>query len=170
MASGGSIAGSGPCLLRLVVLAAAPVARLPCRNGGCSTLAMLAAFPSGLGFAVALRCVWDFGWTDTAHLPLSLRRGDWSWWVSTATCAAPCTWASQWAGSALGLLRHANPVAITAVAAVALAAHLFVVFYEEPTLRKKFGADYEEYRQNVGRWWPHVRTGKSHSIGAPSSP
>jgi hypothetical protein len=32
--------------------------------------------------------------------------------------------------------------------------HLFVVFYEEPTLRKKFGADYEEYCRNVRRWWP----------------
>jgi hypothetical protein len=35
---------------------------------------------------------------------------------------------------------HANPRVITAVAAVALGVHLFVVFYEEPTLRKKFGA------------------------------
>jgi len=33
-----------------------------------------------------------------------------------------------------------------------LAAHLFVVFYEEPTLRKKFSAAYEEYCRNVPRW------------------
>ena len=33
---------------------------------------------------------------------------------------------------------------VTAVA-VALGIHLFVLFYEEPTLRVKFGADYEEY-------------------------
>jgi protein-S-isoprenylcysteine O-methyltransferase Ste14 len=33
--------------------------------------------------------------------------------------------------------------------------HLFVVFYEEPTLRKKFGAAYEEYRRSVSRWIPH---------------
>jgi len=46
---------------------------------------------------------------------------------------------------------------MAAVAAVALGVHLFVVFYEEPTLRKKFGAEYEEYRQNVRRWWPRVR-------------
>jgi protein-S-isoprenylcysteine O-methyltransferase Ste14 len=32
--------------------------------------------------------------------------------------------------------------------------HLFVVFYEEPTLRKKFGADYEEYCKAVPRWIP----------------
>jgi hypothetical protein len=44
-----------------------------------------------------------------------------------------------------------------AVAAVALGVHLFVVLYEEPTLRKKFGAEYEEYCRNVRRWWPRLR-------------
>jgi hypothetical protein len=53
--------------------------------------------------------------------------------------------------------RHANPLVIAAVAAVAFAVHLFVVFYEEPTLHAKFGPEYEEYRQNVGRWWPRLR-------------
>ena len=32
--------------------------------------------------------------------------------------------------------------------------HLFVVLYEEPTLRRTFGRDYEEYCRRVGRWWP----------------
>lgn len=32
--------------------------------------------------------------------------------------------------------------------------HLFVVFYEEPTLRRQFGQSYEEYRRNVPRWIP----------------
>jgi protein-S-isoprenylcysteine O-methyltransferase Ste14 len=50
------------------------------------------------------------------------------------------------------ILGHGNPVMITFVAAVALGVHLFVVFYEEPTLRKKFGADHEEYCRNVRRW------------------
>jgi protein-S-isoprenylcysteine O-methyltransferase Ste14 len=52
---------------------------------------------------------------------------------------------------------HPNPMAIAAVAAVALGVHLFVVFHEEPTLRKKFGAGYDEYCRNVRRWWPRVR-------------
>jgi protein-S-isoprenylcysteine O-methyltransferase Ste14 len=52
---------------------------------------------------------------------------------------------------------HADPAAIAVVAAVALGVHLFVVSYEEPTLRGKFGADYEEYCRNVDRWWPRVR-------------
>ena len=44
-------------------------------------------------------------------------------------------------------------VALVAVVAVAL----FVRFYEEPTLREKFGADYEEYCRNVPRWIPRLR-------------
>jgi len=38
-----------------------------------------------------------------------------------------------------------------------LAAHLFVVLYEEPTLGKKFGAEYDTYRANVPRWVPRVK-------------
>lgn len=32
--------------------------------------------------------------------------------------------------------------------------HLFVVLYEEPHLRRLFGADYEDYCSRVGRWLP----------------
>ena len=32
--------------------------------------------------------------------------------------------------------------------------HLFVIFYEEPTLRETFDGDYESYCEQVGRWWP----------------
>jgi protein-S-isoprenylcysteine O-methyltransferase Ste14 len=35
-----------------------------------------------------------------------------------------------------------------------LAAHIFVVVYEEPTLRRTFGQEYDAYRARVGRWWP----------------
>ena len=35
-----------------------------------------------------------------------------------------------------------------------VAAYLFVMFYEEPTLRRKFGVAYEEYLQSVPRWIP----------------
>lgn len=41
-----------------------------------------------------------------------------------------------------------------------LVAHLFVVWYEEPTLRRAFGEEYEAYRRRVRRWWPrHSRGG-----------
>jgi protein-S-isoprenylcysteine O-methyltransferase Ste14 len=35
-----------------------------------------------------------------------------------------------------------------------LITHLFVVAYEEPTLRRTFGKDYEMYCGQAGRWWP----------------
>lgn len=35
--------------------------------------------------------------------------------------------------------------------------HLFVVYYEEPTLRSKFGESYEQYSKTVPRWMPRVR-------------
>ncbi|MGH7589171.1 MAG: methyltransferase family protein [Gemmatimonadota bacterium] len=34
------------------------------------------------------------------------------------------------------------------------AAHLFAVLYEEPALRRRFGASYEEYRRTTPRWLP----------------
>jgi protein-S-isoprenylcysteine O-methyltransferase Ste14 len=37
-----------------------------------------------------------------------------------------------------------------------LATHLFVVSYEEPTLRRTFGQEYEAYCRRVRRWWPSV--------------
>jgi protein-S-isoprenylcysteine O-methyltransferase Ste14 len=37
-----------------------------------------------------------------------------------------------------------------------LAAHAFVVWYEEPTLRRTFGQEYEKYCHQVGRWWPRA--------------
>jgi protein-S-isoprenylcysteine O-methyltransferase Ste14 len=40
---------------------------------------------------------------------------------------------------------------------VAVGFHLFVVFYEEPTLRKKYGASYDEFCRNVPRWLPRLR-------------
>jgi protein-S-isoprenylcysteine O-methyltransferase Ste14 len=30
----------------------------------------------------------------------------------------------------------------------------FVRFYEEPTLRRQFGDEYEQYRRRVRGWWP----------------
>ncbi len=35
--------------------------------------------------------------------------------------------------------------------------YLFVLIYEEPYLRRNFGADYEKYCSKVGRWLPSFR-------------
>jgi protein-S-isoprenylcysteine O-methyltransferase Ste14 len=36
-------------------------------------------------------------------------------------------------------------------------ANLFILLYEEPTLRRQFGESYEQYKQSVGRWTPRLR-------------
>lgn len=40
---------------------------------------------------------------------------------------------------------------------VFLAFHAFVTYYEEPTLRRKFGASYENYLKRVPRWIPRFK-------------
>jgi len=42
-------------------------------------------------------------------------------------------------------------------AAVWLAFHLFVLLYEEPVLRKRYGEEYERFLAAVPRWLPRVR-------------
>ena len=41
-------------------------------------------------------------------------------------------------------------------ALVFVAFHIFVLAYEEPTLRESFGAEYETYCANVPRWIPRL--------------
>lgn len=63
------------------------------------------------------------------------------------------------AGLALGgaaLFYESVPLLVYGVIFL-LACHLFVVSYEEPTLRRTFGAEYESYCHRVRRWWPGVR-------------
>ncbi len=44
------------------------------------------------------------------------------------------------------------------------AAHAFVILYEEPTLRRKFGDGYEQYLRSVPRWLPRVPKNYSNQI------
>jgi len=53
------------------------------------------------------------------------------------------------------------PLVVYAVLA-GIGCHVFVVLYEEPTLCKRFGAEYERYRGNVWRWIPHVPQPRTH--------
>lgn len=50
------------------------------------------------------------------------------------------------------------PVLVEAGVFVVLA-NLFVMGYEEPTLRRQFGESYEKYSRTVGRWIPRYRSG-----------
>ena len=48
------------------------------------------------------------------------------------------------------------------VALFLLTTHLFVVLYEEPTLKRAFGPEYEAYCQRARRWWPGAVTRPSN--------
>ncbi len=54
------------------------------------------------------------------------------------------------------VLYQADVLALYALA-LGLCFHLFILFYEEPHLRKVFGREYEDYCAAVGRWVPHIR-------------
>jgi protein-S-isoprenylcysteine O-methyltransferase Ste14 len=57
------------------------------------------------------------------------------------------------AGQALMLSR---PVLLTYAVAVGAAVWAFVRWYEEPTLARRYGTQYEVYRHEVPAWWPRL--------------
>jgi protein-S-isoprenylcysteine O-methyltransferase Ste14 len=54
-----------------------------------------------------------------------------------------------------GLYVHSPSVLLLALG-MSVLAHTFVIFYEEPTLRKTFGQTYEDYWRSVHRWLPRL--------------
>ena len=61
----------------------------------------------------------------------------------------------------LGLLLYA--------AAMWLIVASFVRFYEEPTLARRYGAQYEAYRRAVPAWWPRLRPWKPTKRNGPGA-
>jgi protein-S-isoprenylcysteine O-methyltransferase Ste14 len=61
-------------------------------------------------------------------------------------------------GAALAMggaaLFYQSAALVAYIAIFLVVTHLFVAAYEEPTLRRTFGPDYERYCRQVGRWWP----------------
>jgi protein-S-isoprenylcysteine O-methyltransferase Ste14 len=45
---------------------------------------------------------------------------------------------------------------IVYLAIVALLIHMFIRFYEEPTLTRRYGEEYLRYKRNVPRWLPRL--------------
>jgi protein-S-isoprenylcysteine O-methyltransferase Ste14 len=118
----------------------------------------IAAVPSVLGFAVALRCVWDFGWTGHGTpAPVAPPKklvvvGLYRNVRNPMYLGFFVGWIGLWV-----VFGRTNLTAIALACVVVLAVGLFVRVYEEPTLRKTFGAEYEEYCRNVPRWVPRIR-------------
>lgn len=117
----------------------------------------IAVVPSVLGFAVALHCVWDFGRTGHGTpAPMAPPKrlvvvGFYRHVRNPIYVGALAGWLGLWV-----VFGHASAGAIAVAAGVLLGVGLFVRFYEEPTLRRKFGAEYEVYCRNVPRWVPRL--------------
>jgi protein-S-isoprenylcysteine O-methyltransferase Ste14 len=51
--------------------------------------------------------------------------------------------------------------------AVGVAVALFVLLYEEPTLRRTFGSEYDEFCANVPRWIPRLSPWRKNADASP---
>ncbi len=118
----------------------------------------IAALPSVFGFAVASRCIWDFGHTGRGTpAPFAPPQrlvvvGFYRYVRNPMYVGFFVGWIGLWE-----VFGRANWAMIGAAATVMIGINLFVRLYEEPTLRGMFGAEYEEYCRNVQRWVPRMR-------------
>ena len=112
-------------------------------TAGAARWRWLAAIPSVLGFAVALRCVWDFGWAGRGTpAPIAPPQrlvvvGFYRHVRNPMYVGFAAGWIGLWI-----VFGRASAVAIVVAAAVAAGIHLFVVFYEEPILRQAYGSEF----------------------------
>lgn len=106
-----------------------------------------------LGAALYLRCLWLFarvgrgtpGPWDAPRQFVAV--GPYRWVRNPIYLAALLVVVGEaWLFLSLALFLYAG--------ALAIGVHLLVVGYEEPTLRRRFGDEYETYRRHVRRWIP----------------
>ncbi|MBI4544289.1 MAG: isoprenylcysteine carboxylmethyltransferase family protein [Gemmatimonadetes bacterium] len=114
-------------------------------------LGMLAA-----GAALVLTCIFSFAFIGRGTpAPFDAPRRLVVW--------GPYRWVRNpmYAGVVLALLGATlflqSPGLLAFTVAFWVIVHLFVLVYEEPTLGRLFGEEYEKYRQQVPRWVPAVK-------------
>jgi protein-S-isoprenylcysteine O-methyltransferase Ste14 len=107
------------------------------------------------GGAIYLWCLWDFaafgrGTPAPIDAPKRLVVRGLYRYTRNPMYVGVLTVISGWA-----ILFQAPSLVLYALA-VGTGFHLFVVLYEEPHLRKVFGAEYEDYCSRAGRWLPKL--------------
>lgn len=129
------------------------------RNSQSATPAAWEAMPViAAGTALYLWCVWNFaaigratpGLWDSPRRVVAVgpyRRVRNPIYIAALTIVA----GEAWLFMSLPLLEYA--------AAMAIFFHLFVIAYEEPRLRRRFGTAYLDYRRTVPRWIPRRQGG-----------
>ncbi|MCI0563993.1 MAG: isoprenylcysteine carboxylmethyltransferase family protein [Nitrososphaera sp.] len=123
-------------------------------------LRFLGIFPIILGVFFYLRCAWDFTFTGGGTpAPIDPPKR------FVAKGLFRIVRNPMYVGITLILTGESilfeSPKLLAYAAILWVGFHLFVIFYEEPTLRKKFGTIYEEYCRSVPRWIPKIKNYKT---------
>ena len=123
---------------------------------GPGSLRLLAILPLIAGAYIALRCAFAFAWTGLGtpapfDPPRTLIISGFYRYVRNP----------MYIGAALAVIGETAlfgsiRVGLQYVLIFGSCVALFVLIYEEPTLRSKFGAEYEEYCRNVPRFIPRL--------------
>ena len=139
------VPGSGAVWIPWWILARTP--------GGAEPVAWYAAVLILAGAGLYAWCVWEFA-TSGRGTP-----GPWDA-PRRLVAVGPYRWVRNpiYVGALLVVAGEAWLFLSTRLlvywVAMAICFHLFVVGYEEPTLGRRFGEDYVEYRRTVNRWIP----------------
>jgi protein-S-isoprenylcysteine O-methyltransferase Ste14 len=131
------------------------LSRNPSSFGNIGLFQSLGLIPIAIGAAIYLRCAWDFASTGAGTpAPIDppkrlVARGLYRFVRNP-----------MYFGVLLALLGEAwffRSGALLIYAVIAFAwQHLFVVFYEEPALKRKFGESYSDYLARTPRWIPRI--------------
>jgi protein-S-isoprenylcysteine O-methyltransferase Ste14 len=114
----------------------------------------LAAILIGIGAAVYAWCVWDFatfgrGTPAPIDAPKRLVIRGLYRYTRNPMYVGVLTVLLGWA-----VLFESLRMLFYAIA-VGVVFHLFILLYEEAHVKRHFGAEYDNYCANVGRWLPH---------------
>jgi protein-S-isoprenylcysteine O-methyltransferase Ste14 len=121
-----------------------------------SALGILGVLMFGCGALIYLSCAWHFAWTGRGTpAPIDPPK------VLIVRGLNRYVRNPMYIGVLMMILGQAAFFGSTHVLYYAafflLVVNLFVLLYEEPHLRKQFGASYEEYLRTVPRWVPKLR-------------
>jgi protein-S-isoprenylcysteine O-methyltransferase Ste14 len=125
-----------------------------------ASLSVLAFIPLTAGATILLRCIWDFAVSGRGTLapidpPKELVVHGLYRYVRNPMYVGVLLvlLGEAWLFDSRALLVYAGGFWVVASA--------FVFFYEEPTLRRKFGGSYARYYRSVNRWVPRKPSGTS---------
>jgi protein-S-isoprenylcysteine O-methyltransferase Ste14 len=108
-----------------------------------------------LGAMIYAWCVWDFarfgrGTPAPMDAPKRLVSRGLYRYTRNPMYVGVLTFILGWA------LMFRAPVLIVYALVIGVWFHLFILFYEEPHLRREFGSGYDEYCARVRRWLPRL--------------